>query len=152
VPIEAKAAANYLNGMMARSESRKRGFENAVLLDTQGFIAEGGTESIFLVKEGRLVTPSRGTILDSITRKSILQVAEVLDIPAVEGRLSPELLYEAEEIFLSGTPIKVLPVRKVEDRVFEEVPGPLTATLQSMMDKISAGREERFRGWLFPAG
>ncbi|MFC1825387.1 branched-chain-amino-acid transaminase [Thermodesulfobacteriota bacterium] len=152
VPIEAKAAANYLNGMLARSESRKRGFENALLLDTQGYIAEGGTESIFLVKDGRLITPSTGTILDSITRKSILQVSEDLGIPAGEGRLMPELLYEADEVFLSGTPIKVLPVRQVEERVFEEVPGRLTKTLQSMMKEISEGREERFKGWLFPVG
>ena len=78
--IEAKAAANYLNGIMAREEAVQRGFENAVMLDTQGFIAEGGTESIFLVNHGRLMAPSQCTVLKSITSKSILELARVIGI------------------------------------------------------------------------
>jgi len=75
VPIEAKASANYLNGMIARAEAKKNGFDYAVMLDTQGFIAEGGTESVFVVKDNRLLTPSAGTVLRSITRMSILEAA-----------------------------------------------------------------------------
>ena len=96
VPIEAKAAANYLNGMIARKDVQKRGLEEAIMLDTQGFLDEGATESVFLVKDGKLLTPSLGTVLDSITRRSILQVAGHLGI-TIEGRLRPELLFEADE-------------------------------------------------------
>jgi len=150
VPVEAKVAANYLNGMMARLEAGKRGFENVVMLDTQGFIAEGGTESIFLVKDNRLMTPSLGTVLASITRRSILSAAKTLNMETVEERLPPDLLLEADEIFLSGTPFKVLPVKQVEDRVIEATPGPITRRLSTLMDEIITGRDERFKQWFFP--
>jgi branched-chain amino acid aminotransferase len=150
VPVEAKAAANYLNGMMARGEAKKRGFDHVIMLDTQGFIAEGGTESVFLVKDGVLMTPALGTVLQSISRRSLLQVAPVLDLPTLEGRLKPDLLFEAQEIFFSGTPAKALPVRRIEDRVLESTPGPVCGKLTRLMAEIVAGRDERFRHWLFP--
>lgn len=150
VPVEAKAAANYLNGIMAKEEARKRGFEEAIMLDTQGFIAEGGTESIFLVKDGRLMTPALGTVLKSISRKSVLEVARVMGIETVEGRLRPELFFTSEEIFFSGTPIKVLPVRQIEERVLDKVPGPVTKKLFEAMRDIVSGKDERFKAWLFP--
>jgi len=151
VPVEAKAAANYLNGMMARAEAKKRGFNNVIMVDTQGFVAEGGTESVFLVKDGVLMTPSLGTILQSITRKSILEVAPVIGIPIFEGRLKPDLLFEADEIFFSGTPTKALPVRRIEERVLQDVPGPVNRKLTAAMTKIVEGQDERFKGWMFPA-
>jgi branched-chain amino acid aminotransferase len=150
VPVEAKAAANYLNGIMAKEEARKRGFEEAIMLDTQGFIAEGGTESIFLVKDGRLMTPGLGTVLKSISRKSVLEVATVMGVKTVEGRLLPELLFTSEELFFSGTPIKVLAVRQIEERVIEKVPGPVTKKLFEAMKNIVSGKDERFKAWLFP--
>jgi len=151
VPVEAKVAANYVNGMAARIESRERGFDYAILLDTQGFLAEGGTESLFLVREGRLLTPSLGTVLQSVTRKTLLTVAEEMGIETCAGRLSPVLLDEAEEIFFSGTSNKLLPVRRVEERTLGDVPGPLTRRLAARMEEITAGRDGRFHGWLFPA-
>jgi branched-chain amino acid aminotransferase len=150
VPIGAKVAANYLNGMMARSEAIMRGFENGIMLDSQGFIAEGGTESVFLVKDGKLMTPSLGTVLDSITRKSLLRAAKTIGIESVEGRLPSELLFEASEIFLSGTPFKVLPVKRIEDREIEGTPGPYAQKLSALLDEIISGRDERFRHWFFP--
>lgn len=150
VPIEAKAAANYLNGMMARKDAQSRGFGMAVMLDTQGFVAEGGTESVFLVKDGRLMTPSEGTVLKSITRMSVIQAAKVTGMDISEGRLSPDLLLEADEIFLSATPMKIMPVKQIEDRIPARVPGPTTQTLSKLMSEIVAGRDERFKTWLFP--
>ncbi len=150
VPIEAKAAANYLNGMMARAEARARGYDNVVMLDTQGFVAEGGTESVFMVKNGALMTPCAGTVLLSITRRSLLQAAEVLGLEAREVRIDPETLLGADEILFAGTPNKVLPVRKIEDRDVKGTPGPVTRTLASLMTEITSGRDERFRDWLFP--
>jgi branched-chain amino acid aminotransferase len=150
IPIEAKAAANYLNGMIARLDVQKRGLDDAVLLDTQGFIAEGATESVFLAKDGRLLTPSLGTVLDSITRRSILQVARYLGIETFEGRLRPELLFEADEIFFANTPFKVIPVRRIEHREMPDAPGPLQRRLWDALRKIAMGAEPSFSDWLYP--
>jgi len=150
VPIEAKASANYLNGMVARLEAKKNGFENAVMLDTQGFIAEGGTESAFLVKDNKLMTPATGTVLKSITRMSILEAAKSLGIECFEGQLKPELLFEAEEIFLSSTPFKVLPVKQINDRKMENAPGPLTRKIAELLDDVAGGNNDRFKDWLYP--
>jgi len=149
IPVEAKVAANYVNGMVARMESRKRGFDYAVQMDTQGFIAEGGTESLFLVRDGCLMTPSLGTVLQSITRKSLLEVAEAMGIKTMTGRLSRRLLDEADEIFFSSTSNKLLPVRQVETRVLTAVPGPVTRGLYARMEAVTSARDERFKGWLF---
>jgi branched-chain amino acid aminotransferase len=149
VPVRAKAAANYLNGMVARLEAGKRGFGHAIMLDTQGFIAEGSTESVFLVKDGRLMTSSLGTVLESISRMSILTAAEVIGLKTFEGRLAPELLFEAEEVFLSSSPFKVLPVRQIEDRKLPGAPGPVTQKLADLMENISSGRDARFKDWLY---
>lgn len=150
VPVEAKASANYLNGMVARQEAAKRGFDYAVLLDTQGYVAEGSTESIFVVQDGRLVTPITGTILKSITRQSILQIAETIGIDTVQCRLLPRDIQDAEEVFLAGTGKRVLPVNRFEERVIDEVPGPVTEKLSSWMRQIQSGGDDRFREWLFP--
>ena len=151
VPIEAKVAANYVNGMVARMESREKGFDYAILLDTQGFITEGGTESLFLVRNGRLQTSALGTVLQSITRKTLLEVAGTMGIETFTGLLSPVALDEADEIFFSGTSTKLLPVRQVGDRILNEVPGPITRRLSERMAAITSGRDEQFRHWLFPA-
>lgn len=91
-----------------------------------------------------------GTVLASISRKSLLQAAQATGIPTFEGRLRPELFYEAEEIMFSGTPMKALPVRQIENRVLEKVPGPVTQKLLSLVNDIVAGEDDRFKSWLFP--
>jgi len=151
VPVEAKVAANYLNGMLARAEARERGFKHVVMLDTQGFIAEGGTESIFLVRDGTLLTPSLGTILQSITRKSILEAAQHIGIKTVEARLPDRMLNESDELFLSCSPFKVVPVRKFENRSLDDAPGPLTRRMADIMTRIVSGEAEDFQKWLFIA-
>ncbi len=150
VPVEAKAAANYLNGMMARAEARSRGYDNVIMLDTQGFAAEGGTESVFMVENGTIMTPAAGTVLLSITRRSILDLAEVLGLEAREVRIHPDRLLKADEVFFSGTPTKVLPVRRLEDHDIPGTPGPITQKLSEAMAGVTSGADERFRDWLFP--
>jgi branched-chain amino acid aminotransferase len=150
VPIEAKVAANYLNGMMARAEAKQRGFAYTVMLDTQGLVAEGGTESIFLVKDSCLIAPKLGHILQSISRLSVLQIAALVGIDTHEGRLERQALYTADEIFLSSTPFKVHPVRLMEDRQLEAVPGPVTQQLLQLVRRIVRGEDRRFKKWLFP--
>jgi branched-chain amino acid aminotransferase len=151
VPIEAKVAANYVNGMVARMESREKGFDYAILLDTQGFIAEGGTESLFLVRKGRLETSALGAVLQSITRKTLLEVVGTMGIETFTGNLDPGTLDEADEIFFSATSTKLLPVRQVGDRILKEVPGPVTRRLSERMAAITSGRDAQFQRWLFPA-
>lgn len=150
VPIEAKSAANYLNGMMARTEARDRGFEQAIMLDTQGFVGEGGTESVFVVKNDRLSTPAVGTILKSITRKTVLEIAAAEEIAASERRMPVASLFEADEIFFTCTPFKVLPVNRFEDRSLPGAAGPMARRLAHSIDDIIVGRSGRFEEWLFP--
>jgi branched-chain amino acid aminotransferase len=150
VPVEAKAAANYLNGMMARIDSKERDYEQAIMLDTQGFVAEGGTESVFIVKNDQLLTPAPGTILRSITRKTILEIAAANDIATFEKRLPEQCLFEADEILLTGTPFKVLPIKRFEDRLLPGAAGPMAKRLNRLLDNITSGRTEQFKNWLFP--
>lgn len=150
VPIEAKAAANYLNGMIARCQVKRRGFKDVLMLDTQGFLAEGGTEAYFFVKGEKLYSPALGTVLAGITRRSVLEIAEFLGIETVEGRFPPELAFEAEEIFISSTPFKVLPVRRIEDRILDDIPGPVTKRVNLSMAEVLAGEIDRFGDWLYP--
>jgi branched-chain amino acid aminotransferase len=150
VPVEAKAAANYLNGMVARAEAKKNGFEHAIMLDTEGFIAEGGTESVFLVKDNCLMTAATGTVLKSITRISILEAAREIGVECIEGQLKPELLFEAQEIFVSCTPFKVVPVKQINDRKLDNAPGPLTRKINELLETIAKGEDDRFKAWLFP--
>ena len=151
VPIEAKVAANYLNGMMARMEATGRGFEVGIMLDTEGFIAEGSIESVLLVKDGILTAPVLGTVLRGVSRKSLFEAAERTNIETVEKRLAPQALTEADEIFVSCSPEKIVPVKRIEDRVIPGVPGPVTKRISTLFDEICSGRNPQFKDWLFPA-
>jgi branched-chain amino acid aminotransferase len=151
VPVGAKAAANYLNGMMANADVAARGFQEALLLDTHGQVAEGPTDSVFLGLEGALHTPTLDTILDSITRDTLLKLAEYLDIPVRIGPIDRERLFKADEIILSSTVAKVLPVRRIEERELK-VPGPLTRRLQDVVARLLRGEIPAFAHWLTPVG
>lgn len=150
VPVEAKVAANYLNGMLARQEAQRRGFDLGLMLDGQGFLAEGSVESAFMVKDGVLMTPSLGRILPSITRRSVLEAAPAIGLKTLEKPISlPELL-NADEIFISSTSRRVMPVYRIEDRSLGEVPGPVTSRVLRLIEAICSGRDDRFRRWLYP--
>ena len=149
IPVEAKAAANYLNGMLSRIEAAQKGADVGIMLDTQGFLTEGSTESIFIVKDGTLYTPAEGTVLKSISRKSVLELAPVLEIETVEKRLAPEILAEADEIFLSSTGGRVQPVGKVDSLVLPKSPGPVSKRLMEAFEAIYQDKDPRFTHWLF---
>lgn len=152
VPVEAKVAANYLNGMLARQDAKRRGFDFGVMLDTHGFLAESSTESVFMVKQGVLMTPPLGLILSSISRRSILEAGPSTGIKIVERPIHREEILQADEIFTSSTSRRAFPVARIEDRSLGEVPGPVTRQIASLMDSILEGRDERFRHWLYPVG
>jgi branched-chain amino acid aminotransferase len=149
VPVAAKACSNYLNGYLVRKDAINRGFDLGIALDTDGFLAEGSIESVFIVKDGVLKTPPLGRILSSITRMSILEAVVRIGIPTREGPISAEELSEADEIFTCHTGIKVEPIARLEDREFE-TPGPVTGQVMQLMNDIIEFKDERFMDWFQP--
>jgi len=147
--VGAKACANYLNGYLARRDAAARGFDIAILLGTDGFLAEGAAESVFIVKDGELLTPPLGRVLSSITRMSVLQAAPKIDLPIVERPISADELRAADEIFTVHTGTKIEAVARFEDRQLE-APGPITRRIMSLMNDIMQFKDERFMHWFQP--
>jgi branched-chain amino acid aminotransferase len=150
VPVEAKTAGHYVNGMLARQDALRRGYDVGIMLDTHGFVAEGSIESIFLVKDGVLRTPPLGCILPSVSRRSILEVARQEGMPVEEKAVRPEELFTADELFTSASPFKVLPIGRMGDRILPQAPGPVSTRLNRLMEEICIGRDPRFKHWLIP--
>ena len=147
VPVEAKVSAHYLNGYLARKDAEDRGFGIGLLLDADGNLAEGSTESVFVVRDGILGSPpAEGRILRSITRLSILQAARIVGIPVREAPVSLEELLAADEVFTANSAVKTLPIARLEDRELD-APGPVTRRVMAMLDDITSFRDERFAGW-----
>jgi len=149
VPVGAKACSNYLNGYLARKDANNRGYDVGLMLGTDGLLAEGSIESIFIVKDGVIRTPPLGRILSSITRLSILQAAPKIGIPVMESSITAEELWAADEIFTAHTGIKVSPISRLEDKVLK-APGPATGNLMQLMNKILCFEDERFMDWFQP--
>jgi branched-chain amino acid aminotransferase len=148
----AKASGQYLNSVLAKIESVKAGYEEAILLDDHDHVCEGSGENIFVVWEGRIVTPpAAASILDGITRKSAIQIARDLGIEVIERDLARAELYLADEVFMTGTAAELVPVREIDDHtVGDGVPGELTRAVQSAFEDALYGRDERYRDWLDP--
>jgi len=145
----AKANGNYMNSMMALQEALADGYDEALLLDTQGFVMEGSGENIFLVKDGKLHTPDLTSALDGITRKTIMTLAAELDIPVVERRITRDEVYIADEAFFTGTAAEVTPIREVDGRsIGNGGRGPITAKLQKMYFDVVHGRTKIHDDWL----
>jgi branched-chain amino acid aminotransferase len=148
----AKASGQYLNSVLAKIESQKAGYEEAILLDDHGRVCEGSGENIFVVWEGRIVTPPpAASILDGITRKSAIQIARDLGIEVIERDIARAELYLADEVFMTGTAAELVPVREIDDHTIGSgTPGPLTRAVQSAFEDALHGRSERYREWLDP--
>jgi branched-chain amino acid aminotransferase len=146
----AKASGQYLNNVLAKVESLKAGYEEAILLDDQGHVCEGSGENIYLVREGEISTPGQhNSILDGITRRSILQIARDLGYRVSERDVARAELYLADEVFMTGTAAEVVPVREIDDHpVGSGEPGEVTRVLQAAFDDAIHGRSERYREWL----
>jgi branched-chain amino acid aminotransferase len=146
VPVQAKACANYLNGYLVRKDANDRGFDLGLNVGTDGFLAEGSIESVFIVKNGILKTPPLGRILASVTRDSILVAAKQSDIEVYEKTLVKEDLYTADEMFTCHTGSNVTPVFRCEEKEME-APGPVTAKVSEMMENIMSSKDTRFEDW-----
>jgi branched-chain amino acid aminotransferase len=146
----AKASGQYLNSILAKTESANAGYEEAILLDERGFVCEGSGENIFLVRDGEIVTPPHvASILDGINRKSVIQIARDLGYTVVERDVARAELYLAEEIFLTGTAAELVPVREVDDHPIGE-PGEITRVVQTKFEDALHGRAEEYLEWLDP--
>jgi len=148
----AKASGQYLNSILAKIESHKAGYEEAILLDDKGHVCEGSGENIFLVRDGVIYTPLQsGGILDGINRKSVMQIAADLGFEVVERTLARAELYLADEVFLTGTAAELVPVREIDDhRIGDGRPGEITRAVQKLFDDALYGRAEQYREWLDP--
>jgi len=149
VPVQAKACSNYLNGYLIRRDANKRGYDLGLTVGTDGFVAEGSIESVFIVKDGVLMTPPAGRILNSITRLSILQAAPKAGIPTIEKAVTKEALFDADELFSSHSGVKVSPISRFEDRTLD-APGPVTRKVIELMDNITQFKDDRFKDWFQP--
>jgi len=146
----AKASGQYLNSVLAKVESLKAGYEEAILLDDHGHVCEGTGENVYIVREGEISTPGQhNSILDGITRRSVIQIARDLGYTVVERNVARAEMYLADEVFLSGTAAELVPVREVDDHVIGAGrPGEVTRVLQAAFDDAIHGRTERYREWL----
>ena len=146
----AKASGQYLNNVLAKVEAVKADYDEAILLDDNGYVCEGTGENIYVVRDGVIATPGQSNaILDGITRRSVLQIAQDLGYKVVERDVARAELYLAEEVFMSGTAAELVPVREVDDHpVGTGRPGEVTRVLQKAFDDAIHGRSERYREWL----
>jgi branched-chain amino acid aminotransferase len=146
----AKASGQYLNSVLAKVESLKAGYEEAILLDEHGHVCEGTGENLYVVRDGEIATPGQhNSILDGITRRSIIQIAGDLGYEIVERNVARAELFLAEEVFMSGTAAEIVPVREIDDHpIGTGEPGEVTRVLQAAFDDAIHGRSERYREWL----
>jgi branched-chain amino acid aminotransferase len=145
-----KACGQYLNSVLAKIESLKAGYEEAIMLDDKGYVCEGSGENIFMVKDGVISTPPQAAaILDGINRKSCMQIARDRGYEVVERNLVRAELALADEVFLTGTAAELTPLREIDDlAIGEGVPGPVTREIQAAFDDALHGRSPQYADWL----
>jgi len=146
----AKACGQYLNSSLAKMEVTASGYDEAVMLNSHGFVTQGSGENIFWVRNGRLTTPPLSAgLLEGITRDTIMQIAAKLDIPAREADTTRSDLYIADEAFFTGTAAEVVPIRELDDHVIGAgEPGPVTRRIQDRFHKMVAGHDREFAHFL----
>jgi len=150
IPSMAKIAGNYLSGQLIKMEALANGFGEAIALDPDGLVSEGSGQNVFVVSRGTLYTPPlNGTLLSGITRDSVLTIARDLDIPVSDGPIAREMLYGADEIFVSGTASEVTPIRSVDRLIVGAGKrGPITQQIQQRFLDVVNGRAEDTHSWL----
>jgi branched-chain amino acid aminotransferase len=144
-----KTCGDYVNSILAKREALLDGYDEAILLDTQGLVAEASGENLFVVRDGVLCTPPLPTVLAGITREAILCLARDRGIPVQERGLTRDELYIADEVFLTGTAAEVTPIREIDHRqIGAGRRGPVTKALQTAFFDVVAGREPKYEAWL----
>jgi branched-chain amino acid aminotransferase len=146
----AKVSGHYVNSILAGYEARRSGYDEALLLDTEGFVAEGSGENVFVIRDGVVRTPPLTSILGGITRESVIRILADLGMPVVEQLFPRDALYIADEAFMTGTAAEVTPVCELDDRkIGAGKPGPITLKVRSVFEAALHGRDPRYRNWLY---
>ena len=147
---KAKAASNYPVSILSNQEVTRNGYDEAILMDPQGFVCQGSGENLFLVKNGELHTPDlSGGALDGITRRTIIEFAKDLGIKVIERRITRDEFYLADEVFMTGTAAEVTPIREYDDRMIGNGGrGELTEQLQTLYFDVVQGRSDKYQHWL----
>jgi branched-chain amino acid aminotransferase len=148
---KAKANGNYMNSILAHQEAAQDGYDEALLLDVDGFVAEGSGENVFIIRNGKLYTPDLTSALEGITRDTIFQLAGEIGLQVIEKRITRDEVYSADEAFFTGTAAEVTPIRELDNRTIGAGRrGPVTEKLQSMFFDAVTGKSARHAGWLTP--
>lgn len=146
---KAKVCGAYINSIMAKTEAIRDGYDEAIMLDINGNVAEGSGENIFMVKNGIIKTPPLLSILEGITRNSIMQFAADKKIKVLEENFSRDMLYTADEVFFTGTAAEVTPIREIDKRsIGDGKPGPVTKTLQKVFFNTVMDKNKKYHNWL----
>lgn len=147
--VRAKASGNYMNSILANNEATTDGYDEALLLDPEGYVCEGAGENVFIVKNGKLYTPDLTSCLEGITRASVLALAADLGIQVIEKRITRDEVYCAEEAFFTGTAAEVTPIRELDNRTIGiGSRGPITTMLQAAFFDIVGGKNAKYADWL----
>jgi branched-chain amino acid aminotransferase len=152
LPALSKAGANYMNSQLIKMEAIANGYSEGIALDQNGFVSEGSGENIFLVRDGKIVTPPLGaSVLPGITRDTVICLAADLNLPVVESLIPRELLYLADEVFFSGTAAEITPIRSIDRiQIGSGQRGPVAQQLQDAFFAVVEGRVADRHGWLTP--
>ena len=146
---KAKANGNYMNSILAHQEAAQDGYDEALLLDVDGFVAEGSGENVFIVRKGKLITPDLTSALEGITRDTIVQLAKELGIEVIEKRITRDEVYTADEAFFTGTAAEVTPIRELDNRAIGTgTRGPITEKLQALYFDVVKGKSAKHADWL----
>ncbi|MFP3755602.1 MULTISPECIES: branched-chain amino acid transaminase [Cupriavidus] len=147
--VRAKASGYYINSILANQEATGLGYDEALLLDTDGYVSEGSGENVFIVRNGVIYTPDLASCLDGITRDATLTIARDLGIEVREKRITRDEMYCADEAFFTGTAAEVTPIRELDDRVIGEGRrGPVTQRIQEAFFAAVGGTDEKYKKWL----
>jgi branched-chain amino acid aminotransferase len=148
---KAKICGNYVNSILAKKEAAQHGYDEALMLDTDGYVAEASGENVFIVRDGRIKTTPLTSILPGITREAIITLARERAIPVVEQRFTRDELYTADEVFFTGTAAEITPIREADGRkIGVGQPGPITVGLQEAFFGVVRGENPKHREWLTP--
>lgn len=150
--VRGKVTGQYVTSVLAKREAKDLGFDEAILLDHQGFVAEGSGENLFIVRNGAILTPSLAApILRGVTRDSVIEIARALGITVHEHSFHRDTLYVADEAFFTGTAAEITPIREVDNRpIGDGRPGPITQKVQDAFRAVVSGRDPKYAAWLTP--
>ena len=146
---KAKANGNYMNSILAHQEAAQDGYDEALLLDVDGFVAEGSGENVFIIRKGKLYTPDLTSALEGITRDTIVQLAKEIGLEVIEKRITRDEVYTADEAFFTGTAAEVTPIRELDNRnIGSGTRGPITEKLQALYFDVVKGKSAKHADWL----